>query len=348
MISKNYFYKQSRFVLYKILALGGSFFILFTFISFKVYPNLLSMGRAFLDKLETICGCTHHFSFLHHPIIFSTIIFLGLIIAVLFIVAIIRIAKYVWLTRIFIQNNLIYRKITKSSKLKIASKYLNITHKIIELDDQKMTIFCYGFIKPKICISQTIVHELNLKELIAVLAHEKHHLQTYEPLKILLVNSIIKCFFFIPAFKLLAKQYIAFSELSADEEATNGFKEKGPLAGAMYKIMNHKDQFSVENELALSFFTSTTEVRINKLTNNNYFPRIHTIIPILITVFSIVFLFTSFDVLASSSESIIYSHEGCREMTEAMDSECQMLQSVTPVCEMDYLKNNSCQEIHNL
>ena len=67
---------------------------------------------------------------------------------------------------------------------------------------------------------------------------------------------------------------MVFSELAADEWATDGFKNKASLASALCKALKWKKELFKKNELAISFFADRViEARVNKLADSNYRPK---------------------------------------------------------------------------
>ncbi len=53
------------------------------------------------------------------------------------------------------------------------------------------TAFCYGLLRPRICLSSALVMEMSPAQLRAVLLHERHHLLRRHPLKTLLLETLV-------------------------------------------------------------------------------------------------------------------------------------------------------------
>ncbi len=271
MITKSKLGKKANFTFYQILSIGIVFLSLLLFLSVKLYSKLFLILDIFIDKIKSVCGCEEHLLFTSHPAIFTSLILLGVIIAAFFSFAIIKIIKIKWLTDKFVKNNLKNKKLKISKRLKKISAIIGVKHQIIELQNKKPIIFCFGLITPKICASSGFIKKLSNKELKAVLLHEQHHLFNKEPIKIFIVSAITNALFFLPGLKSFSKQYLTLSELAADQWATDDFRDKIPLAGALYKAIKFKKQMLTKNELALSFFSSPImEERINKLANSKH------------------------------------------------------------------------------
>lgn len=341
--------KKANFTFYQILGIGASFLALLLFLSIKLYPKLFLLWESFLGKLESICGCANHLLFTNHPILFTFLISLGLVIAVFFSLAIAKIVRFKWLTNKFIRTNLKNKKRKISQRLERMAGTIGLENQIIEVQNKKLIIFCFGFIKPKVCISSGFVKKLSNKELKAVLLHEQHHLFSNEPVRIFIVKSITKILFFLPGLKSFSKQYLIFSELAADQWATNNFKDKIPLASALYKVIRLKKQMIAKNELALSFFTNPVmEERVNKLMDNKYKPKFRIFISKLsICIVLLVFYFVilsrvfSFDSPVMASSDV--AHCLGMETNFSQQQQCEMsLKKST--CTMSYgLENSSCE-----
>jgi len=258
---------------------------------FKFYKYFAFIVKSIIGGAQTICGCQAAVSFTNHPYIITGLFVLavGLLTAIL--------SFTIKSTRIYIKTNRFIKKYTArnrsiSKKLNHITQQINLTNKVTEIQTEEPMVFCYGFINPRICISSTIVNSLSCSELKAVLLHEQHHLKVYEPIKLLLVKIISNALFFIPGIKNLTKQYAVFSELAADETATNNFQNKVPLAQALDKILAQKENILIQKGLAISFFSQIIEERVNKLVDNNYIPNIKSnFIKILTSVFVVGLLF---------------------------------------------------------
>lgn len=258
---------------------------------FKFYKYFTFIIKSLLGNVQTICGCQASVSFTNHPYIITGLFILavGLLTAILsFTIKSIRI--YIKTSR-FIKNYTT-RHHSMSKKLNHIAQQINLSSKVIEIQTEEPVVFCYGFVNPRICISSVIVNSLSCNELKAVLLHEQHHLKVYEPIKLLLVKIISNALFFIPGIKSLTKQYAVFSELAADETATDNFKNKVPLAQALNKILAQKENMLIQKGLAISFFSQIIEERVNKLVDNNYAPNMKSsFIKILASIFVLGIIF---------------------------------------------------------
>lgn len=344
---KNDLEKKADFTFYQILGIGAGFLAMLLFLSVKLYPKLFLLWEPFLGKLESICGCTDHLSFTNHPFIFTSLIFLSLGIVAFFCFVIIKIIKFRNSTNKFIEINLKNKKRDFSQKLKRVAPSVGIDNRLVEINDSKPVIFCFGLIRPKICISSGLIKRLSEKELKVVLLHEQHHLVSNEPIRTFVVKLVTKILFFLPGLKLFSRQYLTFSELAADQWITDSFQDKAPLVGALYKIIRWKKQMIIKNELALSFFAhSIIEERINKLIDNKYRPKFRIFTSKLsIGIFLLGFSFILLIGLFSPNSPVMANHDVvyCSVMESDISQQCEM-SFKKPACNMNYgLEISSCK-----
>jgi len=335
--------QKQKIVFYQILSMGLGAFVVFLFTTITLLPKLILINQSLFNRLEVICGCGNHLSFVNHPYIFSFLIFTGLVLLTFFTFAIIKVLKVKKATSKFIRLALVAKKKNISSKLKKAVHSVDLENKIIEISDDKPVVFCYGFYKPKICISSKLVKELNKTELVTTLLHEKQHLLNKEPLKIFCVKTISKILFFIPILKTLTKEYLVFSEMTADGMATNNWQNKAPLAKVLYKIIKMKERSPLQQNLAISFFTTMDE-RINKLTNDSYAYKRNlwtgkTLLSMLLLILSVALfsgmIYFSKPVMAHNTEA-----DACVVMSVSAVDECKMLVNQSE-CIMSYNVHNN-------
>lgn len=143
----------------------------------------------------------------------------------------------VFKTQYFIQR-LLKKRIRTAKVVRDLAIELGIVKKVTVVNDNKQISFCYGLLKPKICLSNAIVSSLNKSELKAVLIHESYHLKSRDPLKILLSQIASSMFFFVPTIKDFQNHYILTKEINADQLVinTNGVKN---LKFALVKLLRN-------------------------------------------------------------------------------------------------------------
>lgn len=97
--------------------------------------------------------------------------------------------------------------------------------------------FCYGFLRPRICLSSGLVELLTPEEVAAVLLHEDHHRRRRDPLALLLAGALTRALFFLPTLRDLHGRYDAIKEFAADHAAVRRVGVE-PVAGALYKVLS--------------------------------------------------------------------------------------------------------------
>lgn len=99
--------------------------------------------------------------------------------------------------------------------------------------DSSPTAFCAGYLRPRVYVSTAALAALGPSELDAVLAHERHHRDRRDPLRIDVVRTLSDALFFLPALRRLALRYESLAELAADESAVRRSGGAPALARAM-------------------------------------------------------------------------------------------------------------------
>lgn len=261
---------KSNLLFIQIAALGAVVFLLLAGLIFKIYNYAFSTtGEFMLSKATAACGCQTFTSGSHNSLI-GFFIFIGAALTTTMLIAVGRVIfstiktnKFVKIQKINLSQN--------SVKLSKITRLLGITSRVEEIKSNNPVVFCYGVIRPKICVSSKVVDLLSPAELQAVLLHESQHMISHEPAR-LLVIKFINTFRFIPGIKSLTKKYLSFSELAADELATNNFTEKTDLAQAMRKILALEEKTTIRSGMALSYFSQITEDRVRALSENDFTP----------------------------------------------------------------------------
>jgi hypothetical protein len=85
--------------------------------------------------------------------------------------------------------------------------------------DERAQTFCAGLLRPRVYLSTGAERVLGTDELRAVLAHERHHRDRHDPLRIALVRVLAQAMFFMPALARISGGYCATAELAADDAA---------------------------------------------------------------------------------------------------------------------------------
>lgn len=226
--------------------------MLFSLIT-KIAPLTISHAIYYCQKtLSNILFTLPHFT---PPLV---ILLLTSIILVGFLLLAVGVSK----TCLYLKRTLKDKAATPGKVTKIASQ-LGIVTRIDVVKNKSLLSFCYGFIKPRICLSLALVKVLNEEELKAVLIHESYHLKNRDPLKILVSQIAISMFFFVPILKDFYNYFTLSKEVAADQLA---IKDKGikDLRSALTKVLLNPSPILTG---IASFGSDNLEQRINILTN---------------------------------------------------------------------------------
>ncbi len=114
---------------------------------------------------------------------------------------------------------------------------LGLGNNVYLVNDKNLFSFCAGIVLPRIIITTGLVESLTNKELEAVFLHEQAHLQSRDPLKIILGKTLASMFFFLPIFSQLNRNMNATNEILADRFVLNSQRGTIYLRGALKKIL---------------------------------------------------------------------------------------------------------------
>lgn len=207
-----------------------------------------------------------------------------LVLASIILIGLSLLAIQLFKTHLFTRKKL-KNKITTPQKVNKVSKQLGIFNSIDVIKDESLSSFCYGLIKPRICLSLKLVKTLNKRELKAVLVHESYHLKNRDPLKILLSQIAISMFFFVPTLRDIHNYYALSKEVAADQLAIKA-KSIQDLRSALTKVLLNPSPILTG---VTSFGSDDLGQRINILTNTRKFSI--KISPLNILVSFVVFVF---------------------------------------------------------
>jgi Zn-dependent protease with chaperone function len=96
--------------------------------------------------------------------------------------------------------------------------------------------FVFGMLRPRVAVSSGLLAGLSGEELRAVLEHERYHVCSLDPLRVVLLRALSTALFFLPALGSLHTRYIAARELAADRRAVAACGPR-PLVGALLKVV---------------------------------------------------------------------------------------------------------------
>lgn len=325
--------KKSNQAFIKVVSVGLVLFLVLSILVTRLYSRLYTMFMAMLGKLEIICGCQNHLAFFNHPYIFTSLVIIGVVALAVLLFIVYRVIKLRRNTIKFVKNELKSKKQVHSLKLKMILKELSLSAKVIELNSDDVEVFCHGVLRPQICISSKLVEDFSSVEIKSILLHEKYHLISGDPSKLMIVRVMSRALFFIPGYKKAIEKYILISELAADDYANEKLNDKVPLAQALYRLISYKRDY-MESQSAVSNFQTVTEDRIKGLSDGLGHVKLRIFSPAL--VFGLVLFFTlsfSLNAMALSQNQVMtHASEACAMVVVDDDSSCHMDEWTTKEC----------------
>lgn len=128
--------------------------------------------------------------------------------------------------------------------------------------------FCYGLLRPRVAVSAGLCARLDDEALLAVLAHEFHHLRRRDPLRYLVLHICAAAAFMLPLARDLRRRREVRIELAADRAAL-AVVPRGALAAALQSALS-----GVPRPVIGAARLSTTEARIAHLAGRPLLPPI--------------------------------------------------------------------------
>lgn len=160
-------------------------------------------------------------------------------------------------------KRLLLKRVPLSGKVNRILTPLGLKNKVYLVENENLFSFCSGIFSSHIIITTSLVSSLTDRELEAVLLHEKAHLRSLDPVKVLLGKTVSSMFFFLPIFSELNKNIVATNELLADRFVINSQKDTTFLRRALKKILI-KSQVTLSTVPAISN-PDYLEIRIRRL-----------------------------------------------------------------------------------
>lgn len=114
---------------------------------------------------------------------------------------------------------------------------LGLTGRVRVTTDQTIYAFCGGFIRPHIFLSQGLIELLTLRELEAVLRHERRHLTQRDPLRYFVTDLLGLLTPVLPALAIWRTRVHVRAELAADQAVLEAMPVD-VLASALVKVLH--------------------------------------------------------------------------------------------------------------
>lgn len=131
---------------------------------------------------------------------------------------------------------------------------------------------CFGFLRPRICLSSGLIEALSPDQIRAVLCHEERHRQRLDPFRILILEGLQATFFFMPLILEWSANYKIRLELEADQYAIDR-AGKSSLAGAIHRLISCSSGSAWVEPGAISVGLSSSAARIAVLLGEDVAPK---------------------------------------------------------------------------
>lgn len=118
-----------------------------------------------------------------------------------------------------------------------AARRLGLHGRLTYLDDPGLLACCYGFLKPRVAVTAALVARLDDEELLAALAHERHHLRRRDPARYLAIRVLAATAFMFPVAAAFGRLLETRLEVAADRAAL-AVAPRGALAGALLTVLS--------------------------------------------------------------------------------------------------------------
>lgn len=186
----------------------------------KTIPLLLS---------HAVYLCQETFSNVIFSISHSVPLVVIILIVTILLIGLITLAIQVRKARTYLKKHLM-KKLSIPTTLQKLTQELDLADKIDIVKDKNKLSFCYGLIRPRICLSTGLIKNLSKNEIRAILIHESYHIKSRDPLKIILGKTASLMFFFLPIIGDIQNFYVLIKEIAADELAIKDGNRKHLLS----------------------------------------------------------------------------------------------------------------------
>ncbi|MDK3160511.1 M56 family metallopeptidase [Kamptonema cortianum] len=142
-----------------------------------------------------------------------------------------------WRTLQFTRRMFYFASVKLPSRLQTVVDELGIdSSRMILLPTEEPFALCFGFFRPRICLSMGLMDLLSREQLKAALSHEDYHRRQFDPLRILIGSVLSRTFFFLPISQRLYNHFTINLEMKADQYAIRQVG-KAALAGALHRLL---------------------------------------------------------------------------------------------------------------
>lgn len=201
--------------------------------SYRLFTSLLILALACIS-LGSLCGWLWTRCVNTAPI--NALYF----IVAPFIIGVLTITWQAWRTIRCTRQLLQYSQIPLTSELEAQIIGLGLDPAwFILIQSSHPLTFCFGFLRPRICLSTGLNEILTRPQLRAALLHEEYHRKRFDPLRLLLAEAVSKALFLLPVVHEWLAVFKIQLELDADQYAIRK-TGKAALAGTLHRLLSYE------------------------------------------------------------------------------------------------------------
>jgi Zn-dependent protease with chaperone function len=157
----------------------------------------------------------------------------------IFTIGLLTVAWQIWRTSRYTKQLLSYAQVPTPPHIEVIITEFGLDKtQVVLIQSPQPIAFCFGFLRPRICLSTSLIELLSPPQLQAALLHENYHRLRFDPLRILLIEAIGTALFFLPVIQEWRTLYKIKLELDADRYAVDRVG-KPALAGALHRLLSY-------------------------------------------------------------------------------------------------------------
>lgn len=154
-------------------------------------------------------------------------------------------------------------RVPRSERLERVAEPIGLGNRYHLIQDVGRHAFCHGLIRPTVYVTTGLLAVLNDGELRAVLAHERAHLYSRDPLRTTIGRVLSRLLLFVPLHEEAYRAYRLRRELAADRAAVES-TDLLDLASALLKTLGGREPRVLFSAATVGF--GDLDERINALT----------------------------------------------------------------------------------
>ncbi len=218
---------------------------------------LVRLGPLYVQEIMSLCRRSWATLMAHIPALSGLIPIIGL--GAMVGLGMLTLIQQVYSTHRFLRPFRL-KRVAIPAPIRPLLHELGIADRIDLTEDEQAYSFCYGLLRPRICISTGLLALLEPSELRALLIHERHHLRRRDPLRKLVSRAFARALAIFPIAGELAYRHRVAQEIAADRAAVQECGTPTPLAAALVKLLTAPPAISHMTSVVGAL--SVTEARI--------------------------------------------------------------------------------------